>query len=316
EKWEKRPNIFARELKSDKKKIREYTKEPEYSLSDIEICHGLWLVMSQMGDLARDFLMTEKLVVPHVSFCKSLSHETAKVIGCVASGGPSGVGGWHNLFMDGEKRRALVCAIIGNVLVEQVFQHIFFGGEANDIQTIIYLQTEHQNEDGFDRNKHYAAAIQKILEREGAEGVQKLAPSNLGHHVNAIVGAIWIHLSPILHLVDREFDSNGFLILVHRIVTEAGLLSLQMRLDPRTVYHFEPVFKEDNYFSKRMNCFNTAKMAQANPTIESADLPTAEKVRRAKLPAGEVERARGDQALTQITIMEGVCAYRLGGWEE
>ena len=30
----------------------------------------------------------------------------------------------------------------------------------------------------------------------------------------------------------------------------------------------------------------------------------------------EKKRARNDEPLTQITIMDAVCAYRLGGWEQ
>ena len=41
------------------------------------------------------------------------------IVGCIGAGGPSGVRGWNELFMDKELRQALVCVVIGNVLVEQ-----------------------------------------------------------------------------------------------------------------------------------------------------------------------------------------------------
>jgi hypothetical protein len=38
--------------------------------------------------------------------------------------------------------------IMGNVLVEQVFQHIFFGGQERDVKEMTELQKEHKDEDG------------------------------------------------------------------------------------------------------------------------------------------------------------------------
>jgi hypothetical protein len=68
-------------------------------------------------------------VMMHNKFFKSLTPETAKSINCVASGGPTGLWGWHNLFVDVERLQALVCGMIGNVLNEEVLQHGFFGGD-------------------------------------------------------------------------------------------------------------------------------------------------------------------------------------------
>jgi hypothetical protein len=93
---------------------------------------------------------------------------------------------------------------------------------------------------------------------------------------------------------------------LYKIVTRAGILSLLMRADPHTVYYFTPVFKEDRYQSKFMECFNRAEMEQTHP-------------RERKSPSSwtdaEKQRAKGDEALNQITLMDGVTAYRRGGWE-
>jgi hypothetical protein len=78
----------------------------------------------------------------------SMSRETVKIIGCVASGGPEGEDGWRSLFYDQEKRHALVCAILGNVISEQVLQHIFFGGAPEDIEDVAILQERHRDADG------------------------------------------------------------------------------------------------------------------------------------------------------------------------
>jgi hypothetical protein len=90
-----------------------------------------------------------------------------------------------------------------------------------------------------------------------------------------------------------------------------------MRTDEHTVYYFEPVFKEDTFTSKRMECFNFKDMQQRNPRTadDEPTLEVKEKLRRAKLSEKEKKRAKSDEPLTQITIMDGVTAYRLGGWE-
>ena len=90
-----------------------------------------------------------------------------------------------------------------------------------------------------------------------------------------------------------------------------------MRMDAHTVYYFEPVFKEDTFNGKRMACYNQHTMQQTNPRTPDDEplLSLGQREQRAKIPAAEKQRARNDDPLTQITIMDGVTAYRLGGWE-
>jgi len=84
----------------------------------------------------------------HKKFFETLLPETAKLINCVASGGPSGLWGWHDLFVNKEKLQALVCAMIGNVLSEQVLQHAFFGGTEEGVRAVSKVQREFRDEDG------------------------------------------------------------------------------------------------------------------------------------------------------------------------
>ena len=180
---------------------------------------------------------------------------------------------------------------------------------------------------GFDRSKHYAVALQKILNRGSGLSSDFELPTNFNNHVNRILGALWAHLYPFFHLSDRmnvvlgqsKVPEEVFEPL-QKIVIQAGILSLQMRIDPHTVYYFEPVFKEDNFDSKRMECFNFRQMQQQHPRhtpaeLENLELDPEEVERRAKLSEAERKRARNDDPLTQITIMDAICAYRLGGWE-
>lgn len=157
QKWQVKPNLRARELVAEnlgraKVAIEEEIEEPEYALRHAEIRDDLWQIMDQMERFAQEFFRFQfspgKDGAVSNEWYQSLTPQTAKIIGCVASGGPAGVHGWHDLFINEQKRRALVCGIIGNVLVEQVFQHMFFGGRATNIQAVFALQEKHRNEDG------------------------------------------------------------------------------------------------------------------------------------------------------------------------
>jgi len=152
EKWVSKPNKRAFEIAANssdpKKAVRLSVKEPEYALRDMEIRDGLF----QLTDLLQDFVKTYFTFKVNgklsTSFFDQFEPETTKVIGCVASGGPGGVQGWHKMFTDESKREVLVMAIMGNVLVEQVFKHIFFGGLPKHVQIMTELQRTHSKEDG------------------------------------------------------------------------------------------------------------------------------------------------------------------------
>jgi hypothetical protein len=157
EKRTTRPNKMAREIAARtndaKRQVQASVQEPEYALRDVEIRDGLWQMMNLIEDFAN--LVSVGQVYPVDAsgnlprdWWANMQPDTAKVIGCVASGGPGGVRGWADLLIDEQKRRALICAVIGKVFVEQVFQHIFFGGTAEDIKAITHLQMKHRNDDG------------------------------------------------------------------------------------------------------------------------------------------------------------------------
>jgi hypothetical protein len=312
-------------------------QEPEYSMRDVEIRDGVWYLqdlMEKIGIEFFDFMPSMTSLAP--DFWRIISPSTAKVVACVASGGPGGVQGWHDLFLNVGKRKALATAIIGNVVVEQVFQHMFFGGMPEDMTAILNLQVEHAEADGmlthspalfasiqtniaagFDRNMHYANYIRGVVipTRHNAFRL----PANFDNHVILIVGAIYTHLRPILSMrpdTSRRFKNN-LLARLHKLVTIAGVLSLSMRMDMHTAYHIEPVFKEDTFSSDRMLCLNQTEMEQTNPHTADTEegLTEAEHLRRSRISPAEKTHAKGDVPLTQIVLMDGITAYRRGGWE-
>ncbi|KAF2107531.1 hypothetical protein BDV96DRAFT_653618 [Lophiotrema nucula] len=331
--WEDAPNKFAREILKRKggdvekaaKEIRNpnihpglglekdddefiLASEPEYAFRDVEIRDSLWQILDNIQRFSKDhcafdFHDTAKL---KKAFNK-MTPETIKIIGCVASGGPGGYEGWYELFTNESKRRPLVCAIIGNVLVEQVFQHVFFGAGEAEQKELAKIQKKHRNADGFDRNTLYANLISQHLKRD--QNTLTL-PSGFTAHAHAILEAILTHLLPILDLKATPTsaeEESAIINSLYSIIAWSGILSLIMRADPHTVYYFTPVFKEDTFRYEYAECFNKKEMEATHPR------------RRESWPAdiseSEQRRAKGDEPLTQITIFAGLTAYRVGGIE-
>jgi hypothetical protein len=155
--WTNKPNVRARlivrntdSLEEASSQIKEELREPEYAYRDIEIRDAAWQIMDKMERFAKDHFNFEingnKKTLERIF--RQMEPETTKVLGCVASGGPGGEDGWRELFRDKLKRRALVCAVIGNVLVEQVFQHACFGADGELLKALREIQEEMQNDDG------------------------------------------------------------------------------------------------------------------------------------------------------------------------
>jgi hypothetical protein len=95
---------------------------------------------------------------------------------------------------------------------------------------------------------------------------------------------------------------------MYALIAQAGILSLLMRTDPHTVYYNTPFFKEDNFKRSEMECFIRKQMEATHPR-ERTTWPE-------HWTKEEINRSKGDQPVTEITIMDGVTAYRRGGWED
>lgn len=152
QKWSTDPNLRARELGS-KSAIYADLHEPEYAMRDAEIRDALTHLVSLIQGFSREFFTGEvRIPAPDgilpASFYEQMTPQTAKVVHCVASGGPAGQWGWHGLFLNEEKRQALVCGVIGNVLVEQVFENVCFGFGKEDKDAFAALERELKDEDG------------------------------------------------------------------------------------------------------------------------------------------------------------------------
>ncbi|KAH7112453.1 hypothetical protein B0J11DRAFT_184147 [Dendryphion nanum] len=313
--WPQTPNKLARRILRDTGvneaaiTVKDQTLEPEYACRDVEIRDAYWQVIDDMEKFVRKHFVKSKNLrcsqtVPNV-LIPELSPETVKIIGCVASGGPGGAAGWLDLFLNDSKRVPLIIAIISNVITEQVYQHVFFGCTAEQEATIAQIQRKYRNEDGFQRIGYYAQFVSEQLNYDNNTRDLKL-PKDFHTHAKAIVAAIYLHLHPFV--IQTEANFNDLILELYSIVAKAGILSLIMRTDPHTAYYFTPVFKDDKFDSKAMDCFNRRQMQELNPR-ERADWPT-------NYTEANIRRARSYEAVTQITITEGLTAYRVGGWEQ
>lgn len=148
--WSTQPNTRARQFLQDNHHqataLLKDVQELEYACRDAEIRDRVWDLMDQIEAFTTEhfsFQLTDKTRL-RAAF-ESMSKETVMIIGYV---GPSGAREWEDVFTDTSKRQALVCAMIGNVLVEQVLQHMFFGGTAEQIEKVAAWQFEHRNADG------------------------------------------------------------------------------------------------------------------------------------------------------------------------
>jgi hypothetical protein len=176
---------------------------------------------------------------------------------------------------------------------------------------------------GFDRNTLYAAKIRSFLtstSKKDKAPTHQLTnslqlPINFTNHTNHITTSLISHLKPLFSLNPKPTDYP--IHALYTLTTSTALLSLQMRLDPHTVYHFTPVFKEQPFSRTTMECINEATMIATHPKGKGDEdlISTDEQARRATLNAGELARMRNDEGLVQIALLPGITAYRLGGWE-
>ncbi|KAF2182506.1 hypothetical protein K469DRAFT_690636 [Zopfia rhizophila CBS 207.26] len=294
--------------------IRKKFDEPYYALKDVEIRDAIWKIMD----------LTQRLANAHFGFklnnrqlskqqFSSLRPETIKVIGCIASGEPGGTDGWPELFIDEQQRKALVCGIVGNVVVEQVFQSVFFGGSEADVAELNEIRFKHRGEDGFHRKYEYARHIHTKLSIDQSPH-RFFLPTDFKRCVEEVVIRLYLHLEPILSMsapAGHGIDNSIIYDIWDRlfdIITRAGLLSLHMRHDRQTVYYFVPTFKEDKFARKYMECYNEEQMQKTHPRNRQTPWPRG-------TTEDEKRWAQGDEPLIKITLMDGCTAYRRGGWQ-
>ena len=300
--------------------------EPPYVMADAEARDTLWSLNMEMGKFAEahfNFQTSQYRVCKMLTQLHVNDARFVQLVARIASGGPGGIDSWFDLFQKVEFRKALVRGIIGSVLVEQVFKSLYFGAPESVRDPVEAIELQLGNGNGFDRNAAYANAIAGQLDTKRATNEYYL-PSKFAKHAEEIATRLSILLLPILKMdpdltvfksysqgaAGQQSRRRDFQAVVHELfelVSRAGMLSLAMRLDCNTVYHFVPTCTEEQYDNKVMDCGNEDAMRNEHP-------------QRREWPAGTTEqerqRAVSDEALITVVCMEGCTAYRRGGWQD
>ncbi|KAH7065613.1 hypothetical protein B0J12DRAFT_42258 [Macrophomina phaseolina] len=261
---------------------------------------------------------------------------TALIIGCVGDGGPTGVKGWLQLFIDALERQTLVCAVIGLVLQEHVFSSLCYGATPEQLKKLheqVDLKYRAYPEDGFTRAQRRYEEIKEILKdaAKDKENNPHGLPKGFVSTSKRLAWQLYKLLEPVTRLNtewqeyskppargtelygpdvtmeqkdEGDKSQEGMIYSLYQIVCCAGLLSLCMRLDPDTVYHMQPAFKDEFWNEAEMRAFNRSRMVVENPTKqEYADDEQEEK-----------DKAQYLLALVRQTIFPGWKVYRKGGW--
>ncbi|KAF9729093.1 hypothetical protein PMIN01_12783 [Paraphaeosphaeria minitans] len=306
--------------------VQKELQEPMYAIRDVEVRDMMWQLQDGIEEVAALFQATIQPLL-NTEMSKNLTRiyadqtlPTSRVLRGVAGKDWTDEEGWHDIFASDRKRRALVCGIIGNVLTEQVFKHPFFGGDVRNIDALFDLQRDLRAEDAFHR-KHESAKLLSSLTIEKTPNNAPNDPKTILHppenfttHVDVVVNALDTHLRPLLrNLCGYRPVSRIGATAVHwslvqaltRLVGTAGLLALQMAVDPFTVYHHVPVANGDRFSHALHEAVNRADMERTHPRSSETVFPSEEVWRR----------ARYDEAVVGMVLMDGLTAYRAGGWE-
>lgn len=216
------------------RKIRAELYEPLYIFRDAEIQDGLWQVLDKIEAVAAKYGLGPEDVVTEADLEQQfaqLTPETVKILSCVATGGPGGEEGWYDLFAKERKRHALVGAVIGNVICQQVYQHPFFGGSEEEQRQLMEIGRKEARSDGFDRKTKYAHLLASLLgDKPGDKpGDDTLTlPSAFHSHVLTIVNSLLLHLKIFARTTSQSEDNARTSTInqdLFTLVTHADILS-------------------------------------------------------------------------------------------
>jgi len=129
----------------------EHSVEPAYVERDAEVRDELWRITDRIEKFAKEhfaFDIPNNTDKKFRKWCSSMSINLKLIVGCIGAGGPGGASGWKELFVDKELRQALVCGVVGNVLVEQVFASLLFGATVEQREEVHRVQADHKSTDG------------------------------------------------------------------------------------------------------------------------------------------------------------------------
>jgi hypothetical protein len=130
----------------------EHSNEPAYVEHDAEAWDELWRITDRIEEFAKEHFAFD---IPDNctdekfrKLCSSMSINLKLIVGCIGVGGPGAAGGLKELFVDKELRQALVCRVIGDMLMEQIFTSLLFGATVERREKVHHVQADHKSVDG------------------------------------------------------------------------------------------------------------------------------------------------------------------------
>ncbi|KAK7523050.1 uncharacterized protein IWZ02DRAFT_260999 [Phyllosticta citriasiana] len=249
----------------------------------------------------------------------------ARIISYVTMGGPNGRDDWYRIFWEPETRKAVVYAVVGFILQEHVFSSLCFGASDAEIQKL-HVKVDlkyHENHDGFYRTKKRARRVRELLfdQHGNPQPVSSgfIAKSKeLTWQIYAILeGILILHPKSAKRQVKKDKDrqlrlesQQKILRVLFELVTRAGRLSLQMRLDADTVYFMTPAHKDEHYDASSMWVLNDDYMRRNNRFHNA---------RWEGMPETKPKQWKAaifDLALVRICCFPGFLAFKKGGWDK
>ncbi|KAF2435371.1 hypothetical protein EJ08DRAFT_656385 [Tothia fuscella] len=273
----------------------------------------------------------------------SLSPEFVRYANWIADGGPTGVAGWEELFLDGELQVGLVTGIIWKALRELVFASLCFGGTDAFLEELHRAEIEQAEWDGFARTEYRGNLIQqRLANQQGGYDY----PHNFDSSVDNLTANLITLLSPLqLRTVEPKWQHPGPACpdclskyypaepsmkdcpsihdkFLRSIMSNAASLSLSMRLDPTAIYFVTNTFKDELFsLSPPSSSTNLSAPTFFTPTFGASfqskeNLPTwtSPHPSHPSLSESSVNNIKIYQPLTRIIVFDSIEVYRRGGW--
>ncbi|KAF2100864.1 hypothetical protein NA57DRAFT_74463 [Rhizodiscina lignyota] len=245
----------------------------------------------------------------------AMSEELVKVAGIVAVGGPGGEAGWKELFVDSpEWRVMLVAGIVWRMLKEHVFHDLVFGGTVGMERECLDAMWGNRHLDGFARQMDRAHLVQGMCDdpfEEYGSNQKNGLPVLFGERVDEVTKGLWYLLRPILAMdpayPDRELVAEQ-LVSLREIVVKAGHLSLVMRINPHSLYHFPLNPKDELFDDVGYVVMNNAMMRATNPLFTTEYDPYN------GMDEKKMQEEYGKSALVRVAVGDALMVYRQGGW--
>ncbi|KAK8164102.1 hypothetical protein IWX90DRAFT_249633 [Phyllosticta citrichinensis] len=243
-----------------------------------------------------------------------MDQTATRIVSYVTMGGPKGRDDWYDVFRNKETRKAVVYAVVGFIMQEHVFSSLCYGASDAELETLHrQVDLKYREEDGFYRTKKRERRVRELLFQKNGQP----RPFSTGFIAKSkeLAWQMYTILAPILALHPmtpqrQQNNQQAVLRVLFELITRAGRLSLQMRLDRNTVYFMTPAHKDEYYDPSNMWVLNDDEMRRNN-RYHNDTWDGMPKAKREQWRA-----AIFDLALVRVCCFPGFLAFKKGGWDK